>query len=125
LLYILDAVEKTALQTSTLVRDMKSLMLRHKQRIRTELPKIYSQDLINNLFQHPYTKIDFLVKELGITRKTAAKYLEELCRVDLLTKHKLGKDNYYLNNDLFNLLSNVSSLRVEDEEMVPIRTLKG
>ncbi len=100
-------------------------MLRHKQRIRTELPKIYSQDLINNLFQHPYTKIDFLVKELGITRKTAAKYLEELCRVDLLTKHKLGKDNYYLNNDLFNLLSNVSSLRVEDEEMVPIRTLKG
>ena len=124
-LFILDAVEKTALQTSSLVRGIKAMMLGHKQKIRTALPKVYSQDLINNLFQHPYTKIDFLVKELGVTRKTAAKYLEELCRINVLTKHRLGKDNYYLNNDLFNLLSNVGTLKVEDEEVAPIRTLHG
>ena len=28
-------------------------MMDYKHRIRAELPKIYSQDLLNNLFRHP------------------------------------------------------------------------
>jgi predicted transcriptional regulator len=45
---------------------------------------------------------------LKVTRKTASKYLEELIRIGLLTKHKFGKDNYYFNNALYDLLLNVS-----------------
>ncbi len=81
-------------------------MQKHKQTIKARLPKIYSHELINNLFTHPYTKIDFLTSELGIHRNTARKYLNQLVDIGLLSKHKLGKDNYYLNNDLFKLLSN-------------------
>ena len=40
--------------------------------------KFYSQDLINNLFLHPYTKIDFLKDDLGVSRLTATKYLDAL-----------------------------------------------
>jgi hypothetical protein len=44
-------------------------MMQQKKKISAELPKIYSQDLINNLFKHPYTKIDFVVQDLQVTRK--------------------------------------------------------
>jgi Fic family protein len=65
------------------------------------LPKIYSQDLINNLFKHPYTKIDFVVQDLHVTRKTAAKYLHTLCDAGLLSEIKLGKEIFFLNDELF------------------------
>ncbi len=76
--------------------------------MRTELPRIYSQDLLNNIFRHPYTKIEFVTEDLQVTRKTAAKYLEELITIGLLSKHKIGKDNYYLNDALYQLLLNVN-----------------
>ena len=49
------------------------------------------------------------MSELQVTRKTAAKYLEELVKIGLLSKHKIGKDNYYLNDALYELLTNVGS----------------
>ena len=107
LLFMLEGVEETAAQTTQLVIAIKALMQSHKHRLRSEVPKIYSQDLVNNLFRHPYTKIDFVADELQVTRKTAAKYLEELVAAGLLTKHKLGKENYYLNDALYTLLHNV------------------
>jgi len=69
------------------------------------LPKLYSHELINNLFIYPYTKVEFLVNELNIHRNTASKYLNQLVGIGVLTKHKLGKDNYYLNTELFNLFT--------------------
>ena len=109
-LYILDGVEQTSLQTIKIIEGIKNLMKSHKERIRTELPKIYSQDLLNNLFRHPYTKIDFVMQETGVSRKTAAKYLDELDRQGIVIKKKIWKDNYYINTDLFNLLQNVNKL---------------
>ncbi len=47
-------------------------------------------------------------ENLQVTRKTAAKYLEELITIGLLSKHKIGKDNYYLNDALYQLLLNVN-----------------
>lgn len=108
ILYILEAVEETSIQTIKLISDIKNLIQEFKIKIRTEKEKIYSHELLNNLFRHPYTKIDFVVDELGINRKTASKYLEDLVSIGILSKHKLGKDNYYLNDSLFKLLSNVS-----------------
>jgi Fic family protein len=108
LLYMLDGVEQTSRQTTVLITAIVALMQQHKEKLRTELPKMYSQDLINNLFRHPYTKIEFVMDELRVTRKTAAKYLDEAVRIGLLSKPKLGKDNYYLNDTLYVLLQNVS-----------------
>ncbi len=81
-------------------------MLEYKQKIRSELPKIYSQDLLNNLFKHPYTKIDFICDELNISRPTATSYLNKLVDNGFLAKMKLGRDNFYLNMKLFDLLLN-------------------
>ncbi len=82
-------------------------MQSQKQSIRSDLPKIYSQDLLNNLFRHPYTKIEFMMNELGVSRLTATRYLDELVRIGLLNKQKMGRDNYYINVALYDLLGNV------------------
>lgn len=107
-IFMLEGVEQTSGQTTMLIQKMKELMQSHKHKIRAELPKIYSQDLINIIFCHPYTKIDFVVKELSISRPTATKYLEELVKIGLMLKIKIAKDSYYINIQLFDLLKNAN-----------------
>lgn len=106
-LFILEGVEQTATQTIELIKNIKVLMLEHKKQIRIELPKIYSQDLLNNIFRHPYTKIDFVMKDLDVSRITATRYLDELAVLRILHKEKIGRDNYYINKSLFDLLMGV------------------
>lgn len=76
-----------------------------KQRLRGELPKLYSQDLLNNLFRHPYTKIEFIERDLGVSRPTATKYLGALEKSGLLRKTRVGRTNFFINEPLFKLLS--------------------
>ncbi len=108
LLYMLEAVEQTSKETIILVHRIRDLMLDYKHRIRQQFPKVYSQDLINNLFRHPYTKIDFLVRDLDVTRKTASKYLEMLTQSGFLAKAKIATTNYYMNPPLFELFMGTS-----------------
>jgi Fic family protein len=106
ILFMLDGVERTSLQTIQTIAGIKEQMQSCKHRMRTQT-KIYSQDLLNNLFRHPYTKIDFVMKDLEVSRPTAARYLDELCSIGLLSKQKRGKDNYYINIQLFEFLSRI------------------
>jgi Fic family protein len=103
-LYMLRAVEETATETVQLISDVKELMQRYKHRIRDNY-KFYSQDLLNNLFKHPYTKIEFLQDDLGVSRITAASYLNKLAEDGLLEKKKMGTANYYINQPLFELFT--------------------
>lgn len=109
IVFMLEGVEQTSKQTILLIEGIKREMLAFKKKIRSELPKIYSQDLLNNLFRHPYTKIEFVKVELDVTRVTATRYLNELVRIGLLEKHKLGRDIYYINTTLYLLLSNANN----------------
>ncbi len=102
-LFLLAGVEQTSRQTTQLVYGIRDLMQSHKNRMRSELPRVYSQDLLNNLFRHPYTKIEFVMADLGVHRNTATRYLEAVAGLGLVSKHRIGKENYFLNNDLFNL----------------------
>jgi len=100
LLYMLRGVAETAMQTLVIIEGMRGLMAEYKQRIRSEHAKIYSQDLLNNLFRHPYTRIEYVQSDLGVSRPTAVKYLEELARSGLLMKHRIGRNSYYINQRL-------------------------
>lgn len=105
ILFMLDAVIETSTDTISVIEKIKKLLLEYKHKIRNDY-KFYSQDLLNNLFKHPYTKIEFLEQELGISRITAASYLNKLADDGLLKKEKLGPANYYVNHRLFDILSN-------------------
>ena len=103
-LYMLDSVETTSRQTITIIQEIGTAINQYRDGIR-ESCKFYSQDLINNLFYHPYTKIEFLTQALNITRPTATKYLDALCAEGYLQKEKIGRSNYYINKALFGILT--------------------
>lgn len=103
LLYMLEGVSQTARQTIDLIRHIRELMQYTKHRMREKCPKIYRQELLNNLFNHPYTKIEFVMEDLGVSRITATKYLDELVKADLLEKTKIGRSNFYINAPLMRL----------------------
>jgi Fic family protein len=105
LLFMLKAVEETSKETVGLIKAIKELMIGTKKKVREEQTNMYSQDLINNLFRHPYTKIDLLQKDLRISRLTATRYLNLLTQMGILEKLKMGRTNYYINKPLFKLLS--------------------
>lgn len=109
LLYMLRAVADTSIETLRLVEGIRSLMANYKIQIRTHHKRIYSQELLNTLFRHPYTRIEFVVNELDTTRQTAARYLDELAGTGLLTKHRVGKYNYYMNPPLVALFFEVGA----------------
>lgn len=103
-LYMLEGVILTSRNTIRIIQNINGLMKDYKHRIRDRY-KFYSQDLLNILFNHPYTKIDFLVQTLRVTRKTAAKYLDELSEGGFLQKQKVGVNHYYINEPLFKLFT--------------------
>ena len=104
ILFMLNAVIETSNDTISVIEKIKNLLIEYKHKIRNDY-KFYSQDLLNNLFKHPYTKIEFLEEELSVSRITAATYLNKLADDGLLRKEKLGTANYYVNYRLFEILS--------------------
>ena len=104
LLFMIKGVEETSKETIRLIIEIRDLMAHFKKVLRDNY-KFYSQDLLNNLFKHPYTKIEFLVNDLNVSRITAANYLNKLAEDGLLQKEKLGTGNYYVNKPLYELLS--------------------
>jgi Fic family protein len=103
-LYMLDGVAQTATDAIATIGAIKALLQQTKQRVRDGY-RFYSQDLINNLFNHPYTRVEFVQRELGVSRLTATKYLDTLATGGLLDKVRMGRNNYYVNRALFDLLS--------------------
>ncbi len=108
LLYMLRGIGETAQSTLQTVRGIGSLMMETKHRLRNELPKVYSQDLLNNLFRHPYTKIEFLMDEVNCSRPTASKYLQSLVGIGILSEHKVGRSKFFVNDPLYALLVGVT-----------------
>jgi len=95
-IYMLTAVEVTAEQACRTVNAIKVALADYKHRIRG-MHSFYSQDLINSLFMHPYTRISFLERDLGVSRLTAARYLDQLTESGFLAKQRVGRSNYYVN----------------------------
>lgn len=110
ILYMLEGVELTARQTIWIIQHIKDIMMAYKHRLRAELPKIYSQDLLNNLFRHPYTKIESVQNDLRVSRLTAVKYLEMLTGKSFIEKHKIGRYNYYVNRPLMNVFMEIPEM---------------
>lgn len=106
-IYMLTAIEQTATEAISIIQQIKIALMGAKHLIRAEY-KFYSQDLINHLFTHPYTKIDFVERDLKVSRLTARKYLEALTAGGFLEKQKIGRTNYFINISLTAILTGES-----------------
>lgn len=105
LLYMLKGIEETALWTTNRIRAIQQLHEQTVERCRSEIPNIYSRELIDLIFRQPYCKIAFVV-EAGIARrKTASTYLQELERIGILAGEKAGREMVYRHPALLEVLT--------------------
>ena len=113
IVFMLKGIEVTANENVILVQEIKKLMQDYKQKMRTLFGTKYNHELLNNLFRHPYTKIEYIMRDLEVTRQTASKYLDELVDHNLLEKLRIGNSNYYINQQLVGLFINQADLYKE------------
>ena len=118
ILFILKGVEETAGNTIELVKGISHLMAEYKNVLRPIFDKAYKHELINNLFFHPYTKIEYMQHDMMVQRKTAAKYLDRIVETGLLEKVKKGRENYYINVKLCNLFLNYNELSEQKTDTI-------
>lgn len=105
-LFILEGVATISTQSIALISSIKETIQESKSYLRSNYA-FYSQDLLNHLFMHPYTKIELLANDLSCNRKTASSYLNQLAADErgILKKLKKGRTNYYVNTKLLQLLA--------------------
>ncbi len=107
ILFILKGVEEISKETIKVIKTIESLMEETKELILEKKPKVYSKDLIESLFYHPYTKRAFIEEQLNVSRPTATAYLKELENMGILSSQKIGKEIFYIHNKLYELFKNV------------------
>ncbi|MFA6502269.1 MAG: Fic family protein, partial [Parachlamydiales bacterium] len=105
ILFILDAVISTSIITKNKILSILDLIKKSEELIKNKLPKIFSKELLDLLFKHPYCKIKFLEDAKIAHRQTASLYLKQLEKIGFLKSIKKGKDIYYLNHEFFDLLT--------------------
>ena len=104
ILFILKAVESTSKSTIEKIANIKAQLDLTIQKVQTELPKIYTKELVELLFELPYSKIDYVVTKLNVERKAASRYLRELERIGIVVSQKVGRETLYINKDLIEIL---------------------
>ncbi len=104
ILFMLRAIEETARQTFDQVQAILVLMEEIRARVQDQAPAIYSKDLIEVIFRHPYTKIQFVVDAGIAKRQTASSYLQTLAGLGILSEEKIGREKYYINDALLKAL---------------------
>ncbi|MDA3951362.1 MAG: Fic family protein, partial [Spirochaeta sp.] len=98
-------IQATSVDTIERVREIRLELDRTVDEVRGALPRIYTKELVETLFVHPYSKIEFLVNALGVERKAASRYLQSLEELGLLVSQKIGRERIYVNVRLMNILS--------------------
>jgi len=102
--YFLRGIESTARKTIASVRKIREQMDETIEFVRNRAPKIYSNELVESLFENPYCKNEFIERAIGVERKAASRYLHELQEIGLLRMRKVGRENIFINTRLMNLL---------------------
>ncbi len=104
ILFMLDAIEQTAIATKDQINSIRLLLEKTIEYVKLNAPKIYTRELVELIFEQPYSKIDFVVERIGVERKAASRYLRELEEIGVLKSKKVGREKIYINLELFALL---------------------
>ncbi|MEO6920752.1 MAG: Fic family protein [Collimonas sp.] len=104
LLYMLKAVEETACWTTAKIAAIRNLVEITVAHVKTQLPKIYSRELVDVIFEQPYCRIGNLVDKQIAQRQAASRYLKELVSVGVLRETQIGKEKFFIHPKLMQLL---------------------
>lgn len=104
ILFMLKSIEETAGKTIARIHGINELFDEIQVKVKAEAPKIYSKDLIEQLFVYPYTKIEYISNGLNVERKAASRYLRSLESIGILKLEPIGKEKIFINHRLYELL---------------------
>lgn len=104
IMFMLKAVEYTAIDTITRISNIKSLLDATIIKVQEKAPKVYRKEFVELLFEQPYSKIEFVVNKLGVERKAASRYLKELEAIGIVESQKVGRETIYINKELIEIL---------------------
>ena len=104
ILFMLQAVESTSIQTIEKINSIRQLLDKTIEKVQVNAPKIYKKELVELLFEQPYSKIEFVVNHLKVERKAASRYLKELENIGVLKSQKVGRETLYINKKLIEIL---------------------
>lgn len=105
ILFMLKALEQTAIETLQIVEQIVELRDIQKETIKLSLPKLYSKDLLEVILTHTYTTLEKYTSNISCSRQKGARDLQSLCEIGILEKRKLGTKNYYVNQNLFDIVT--------------------
>lgn len=103
-LFMLQGVEETATWTTEKIQAIQGLLEHTGEFVQQQLPLVYSRELVELLFAHPYCRISTLVEAGLAKRQTASTYLKELCRIGVLEERKVGREKLFLHPRYMRLL---------------------
>lgn len=102
--YILRAVVQTSQWTTAKIAAIRKLAEHTADYVRAKLPKIYTRELVDVLFEQPYCRIGNLVEKGIAQRQAASRYLQELIAIGVLQEVPLGKEKLFVHPKLMSLL---------------------
>ena len=109
IIYMLEAVEQTAKWTTEKIAAVRKLIEHSTAYIREQLPKIYTYELVQIIFEQPYCRIGNLVDNNIAKRQTASVYLKQLCDIGILEEMQSGKEKLFVHPKLVQLMTHESN----------------
>jgi len=103
-MFMLKAIESTSKDTITKITNIRNQLGSTIVKVQEKTPKVYRKELVELLFEQPYSKIEFVVNKLGVERKAASRYLKELENAGMLESQKVGRETIYINKELIEIL---------------------
>jgi len=104
IMFMLRAIESTSKDTITKITNIKNQLDKTLIKVQKDSPKIYRKELVELLFEQPYSKIEFVVDKLNVERKAASRYLRELENIRILESQKVGRETLFINRELIEIL---------------------
>ncbi len=109
IIFMLKAVEATASWTTGKIAAVRELIEHTTDYVRSQLPQIYSYELISVIFEQPYSRIQNLVDQDIAKRQTASTYLKHLSDIGVLHEIRAGKEKLFVHPKLIQLLTQDSN----------------
>lgn len=106
ILYMLKAVEETAQWTTAKIAAIRLLEEDTIEYVRVQLPKIYSRELVEVIFEQPYCRVSNLIEHRIAKRQSASRYLKELVKIGVLQEMQFGRVKLFIHPKLMQLLRN-------------------
>ena len=83
---------------------VNQLLLETIEIVKVKAPKTYKKELVELLFEQPYSKIEYVVNRLDVERKAASRYLKKLEAIGIISSQKIGRETIYINQKLIEVL---------------------